>query len=343
MDVFDRRVIQGSVEQMMPVRMGLLDLFFGGKEEDPVDVEYVQIDIYKGSRRISKYSKRGHRGSQVENVGYKTVTHKPPLMSPEMITRAAELFKKEFGKSVYDSEGGANRAYSQLGKNFAELKEMCERTKLTQVADALNTGTITISESGVSRVVDFDMPASHKIILSGTDLWTDTVNSDPIADIKAWKRIAAKDSGMTIDAMVFGNDVVDAFIAHPKVQNYMDKRRINIGEITMTTLENGLVKISEIYGVTIYTFDEWIRDETTQLNTPVVPDDAVFMGATQAKVSIHYAAIEIVEDEIVYLAAEKEYAETYTDKAEKAMKARYQTAPLCALSQSDAFLRATVV
>ncbi len=341
-EIFDRRVIQASVEQMYPVNMGLYDLFFGGKEVDPVDTEYVEVDIYKGSRRISKYSKRGFRGSQVENVGYKTVTYKPPLMSPEKTTRAAELFKKEFGKSVYDTEDKSKRAYAKLGKDFAELKEMCERTKLTQVSSALSSGTITIDENGESRTIDFDMPSSHKIVLSGTDLWSDSA-SDPIADIKTWKRMIQNDSGLSCDAMVFGNDVVDAFVAHQKVQDYMNLRRLNLGEITMTTLDNGLVKIAEVHGVTIYSYDEMIRDESTQQNVPVISDDTVLFGSTKAKVAVHFAGIEVVDGEIVYIEAATEYADIYTDKAEKAMKARYQTAPLCALSQADAFGSAIVL
>lgn len=342
-DVFDRVVIQGSVEQMYPVNMGIYDLFFGGKEQEPVDTEWVEIDIYKGSRRISKYSKRGHRGSQVENVGYKTVAHKPPLMSPETTTRAAALFKKELGKSVHDSGDASDRAYAKLGKDFIELKEMCERTKLMQVSDALTTGTITIDEDGATRTIDFDMPASHKIVLSGVDLWSDTANSDPIADIKTWKKLASDDSGVTCDAMVFGSDVIDAFVAHPKVQNYMNLRRLNLGEVTMTTLENGLVKIAEVHGVTIYSYDELVRDEATQLNVPVVPVDTVIFGGTGAKVSTHFGAIEVVDDEIAYVIAAQEYSDVYTDKAAKAMKARYQTAPLCALSQADAFGNAVVL
>lgn len=341
--MFDRVVIQSAVEQMYPVNMGLYNLFFGGKEVEPVDTEYVEVDIYKGSRRISRYSKRGHRGSQVENVGYKTETYKPPLMSPEKTTRAGELFKKEFGKSINDSGDSSAHAYAKLGRDFEELKEMCERTKLTQVSDALSTGTITIDESGVSRVIDFDMPASHKIILSGGDLWSDTTNSDPIADIKTWKRLISSDSGVACDAMVFGNDVVDAFVAHPKVQSYMENRRMNLGEVNMTTLEGGLVQIATIHGVTIYSYDELIRDEDTQLNIPVVADNRVLFGATGAKVSVHFAGIEITEDDIVYIAAAQEYSEVYTDRAEKAMKVRYQTAPLCALSQADAFGSAIVL
>lgn len=343
MTTFDRVVVQGAVEQMYPVNMGIYELFWGGKDEDPVDTEYVEVAIYKGSRRHAKYTKRGSRGHQVENVGYKDVAYKPPLMKPTKTTRASELFKKDFGKTPFDNgTSGADRAYAKLGKDFEELKEMCERTKLLQASEALESGTVTIDENGATRTIDFDMPSSHKIVLSGTDLWTDTTNSDPIADIMAWQVMIAKDSGLQLDALVFGIDVVAAFIAHPKVQSYFDKRNIVIGDVKVEKLDNGLTRISDVMGTDIYTFIEWVKDNDTGLDTPVVPDNMVLGGSVKAKVSTHYAAVEVVEDDIVYPAAMREYTDVYTDRSAGAMKAEYQTAPLVALSQADAFMSAVV-
>lgn len=51
---------------------------------------------------------------------------------------------------------------------------------------SVTTGGVTYSEGGVQFSVDFGFGADQKPVLSGTDLWSDTTNSNPLDDIQTW-------------------------------------------------------------------------------------------------------------------------------------------------------------
>jgi hypothetical protein len=50
--------------------------------------------------------------------------------------------------------------------------------------DVLTDGVLTINENGVQQQVDYGIPSNQKVT-AGT-LWSDTANSDPLADLIAW-------------------------------------------------------------------------------------------------------------------------------------------------------------
>ncbi|WP_339816791.1 major capsid protein [Paenibacillus sp. FSL R7-0216] len=56
---------------------------------------------------------------------------------------------------------------------------------------AVSTGTVSYAEGDVRLSVDYGYTAEQKPVLSGTDKWSDTINSTPLADIQTWYQIQA--------------------------------------------------------------------------------------------------------------------------------------------------------
>jgi len=55
--------------------------------------------------------------------------------------------------------------------------------------------TITYPRTNSQLFIDYGWLPGHKPVLAGTSLWTDLVNSDPVADMEAWQLKVADDSG----------------------------------------------------------------------------------------------------------------------------------------------------
>lgn len=59
----------------------------------------------------------------------------------------------------------------------------------------LSTGKIGIEANRQKYNYDYKFKASHKITLSSTAKWSDTVNSNPVRDIMEWQQLAEDDTG----------------------------------------------------------------------------------------------------------------------------------------------------
>jgi hypothetical protein len=56
---------------------------------------------------------------------------------------------------------------------------------------AVSTGVVTYAEGDVKLSVDYGYTADQKPVLTGTDRWSDTVNSKPLEDIQTWYQYQA--------------------------------------------------------------------------------------------------------------------------------------------------------
>jgi len=343
MNPFLRQNITAVVEQMYPVKTGLLDLFWGNKEAEPSDTKEVTIEIIKGNRGSAVYSARGTAGNQVEHTGYEQMTLTPPYISEKIVTQAGELFFKDVGDNPYKKKSQRKRALRRLGEDFETLKSRAVRAKLLQARDLLNSGKITYSVNGKDYEIDFKMPTEHQITLDTDNVFTNEDKSDPIQIIKSHKRKTVESSGLTPDVIVMGADVLDAFFAHPKVKAYYDNRRMVIETIKADakTGKDGLTRYGKIEGMDLCSFEEYIHNGTA--TTPIMPSDKYFMGSSEAKVSIEYGALPVIEKGLVYIEAKKELGYVVTDENSESMVAKHKTAPLVCLSQSDAFLSCKAV
>lgn len=350
-DIFDTRTMLDAVDQMKRPGRFLRDMFFPGFRQ--FDTEAVDVDIVKGKRRLAPFVSPLAEGKVVERLGFSTSTIKPGYIKPKMPTTAADLLKRQPGEVLYS--GGMTveqRAQTQLGKDLAELMDQIDRREEWMAAQALNAGAIVMKIKGEtadkSVTLDFAMDATHKVTLSGTDLWSDTTNSDPIADLTTWAQRCRKDSGISPTTVVMGSDACAAFIKHPAVQKVMDMRAVDMGQINPQQLPDGVSYVGRVKApglfVDVYSYDEWYIDEDTATEGPMVPANKVWMGSTRtanAKLNAVIQDVEAIEGGVA--AAVRRFPKSWVTKDPSVRWLMVQSAPLVAMLQPDAFVSAQVL
>jgi len=346
-DIFSVRSMLAALEQAKPPRTWILDTFFTSSQT--FDTETVDIDIIKGHRRMAPFVNPRLQGKVVERRGYKTRSYKPAYIKPKMVTTAADIFKRDPGQHIYAGNiGPAARAAMQVGLDLAELDTMITRREEWMAAMALTTGTVPVIGEGVDDLVDFLFDATHLPALVGTAQWDDSTNATPLDDLKTWKRLVAKDSGIAPTVCLMGLSALDNFLKCDQVigtstggKTVFNMINVMMGRIDPKLLPNGITyygTLTEV-GLEIYTYEEWYIDDESGIEAEMMPTSKVLLGSPSTRATRMYGAIQDLDA----TAAVPRFPKSWTEKDPSARFIMLQSAPLPAPLEPDAFLCATVL
>lgn len=338
-NLFDTRNMIQALRQMLPVKTFLKDNFF--PEVSIHNTRNIDIDIKKGKRRLPLYVKREAEGTLVERIGFVTRSYTPPYIKPKMVTTATDFLKRDENRTVYQTdEGPMARAQRRLGEDLSDLEEMITRAEEYQAAQLLQGGILSLKGDGFTDTIDFEVPASHKPVLAGGDLW-DSTTEEPLEDLRVWKRLVKKDSGLNITDVIMGTEALDAFLKSPQVVNSLDTRRMDLGTIIPEEMADGVTFYGRIrdVGVDLWTYDEWYVDPISGVETAMVDPKKVIVATRRARTAVHYGAIEDLDANF----AMARFAKSWKKDDPSAQMIMVQSAPLVALHQVDAFIIATVL
>jgi hypothetical protein len=133
----------------------------------------------------------------------------------------AALIKRKIGlteKEIIALENPRNAAeqtylmqnvYNDIDVLVAGVNARIEQMRM----EVLAKGTLTLAENGLNTSINYGVPAANKEALAGTDLWTDTANSDPLDDLLRW----ADTLGSRPTRALTSNSVLSSLLKHPKV------------------------------------------------------------------------------------------------------------------------------
>jgi hypothetical protein len=82
---------------------------------------------------------------------------------------------------------------------------------------AVTTGKVTYAEGGVQLDVDFGYASDQKPVLSGTDLWSDTTNSNPLDDIMQWVNTFG-DKGINLSRALASRQVISYLLQNKNIR-----------------------------------------------------------------------------------------------------------------------------
>lgn len=348
-NLYDTRTMLAAVEDLKTPQTFLLDKFFPEMVE--FDTKVVDVDTDNGVRIIANYVNRKAEGQNVEGQGYVTKSYTPPYVKPKKTSDVDKLLKRQPSEVIYaNNKSALQRGAEEMGKDFAFLNDIITRAEELQASQALFDGAIQVKDlegNLLEAEIVYGRSASHSVTLTGTDLWTNAA-SDPIANIRTWKKLIKKDSGMKPDICIMGSSVIDVFLDNTKVKAYLDNR--SLSELAVIKLEDeasafGAEYVGRIEGIDFYSYDEFYLDEANldtagdRTETPMVPINKILLGSTLARATRLYGAIEDIENPIASARAPKTWVEN--DPSKRFIQ--LHSAPLMVTHQPDAYVDAIVV
>lgn len=339
-DTFTPRTMLAALEQMEVPKTFLMDTFF--KTEVVHDTDKIDIDIVtKSGKKMAAFVSPVLEGKVVRKRGFKTNTYSAPYIKEKTVTEAYNILKRQPGEVIYGNGATvAQRAAAELGKDMADLRDRIIRRQEWMCASALTTGTITIDGDGIQDNIDFGMQDSHKVTLLAGALWTAS-GGTPLDDLQEWSDLILEDSGLRPTLCVMGKDAAAAFRSNTQVLAWLDKLNIVVGKLDTQPRNYDGVKSIMTHtesGLDIVQYSGSYFDEATQADVPLIPDNMVLIGCTNAYTRMHYGVIKDLEAN----AAVKMFPKTWLSKDPSAQYLLVQSAPLAGLHQVDAFMVATV-
>ena len=147
------------------------------------------VDIVREGSRLPVMAQIAELGTQVEYGSREGMSGQ--RISIPKIQRGRAMDEKLVRLLLQGSQGGlrtnevAELRRTQL--NDADYAVDAIKARKEWIAmQSIANGGVTYSEGGVQFSVDFGYTSEQKPVLSGTDLWSDTANSNPLDDIMGW-------------------------------------------------------------------------------------------------------------------------------------------------------------
>ncbi len=343
-DMFDTRSLLGIIRDLRPLRTPFLDMFF--KEVIQSETEFIQFDFVSGTLRIAPFVGASVEGKPVDKKNWSAKTIQPPYIKIKDVTTAIDVLKRMPGETIYQNpKTPAQRARKILQEESITLMDMIIRRIELMAHTVLTTqGAVTFSGEGISVTIDFGMLSSHKITLTSTDVWSDTTNSKPLTDLRAWARLIKNDSGKIAKVAIMDTGASDLFMDHPTITgggtSVFDTRRADLGVIDPKLMPSGLEYIGSLKKprIDLYEYSE-IYEDSSGTQTPIMTANTVLMGALDSKCVLHYGAIKDLDAR----AAVKFFPKSWKQPDPSQQMLLMQSAPLPAPHQINAFVSATVV
>jgi len=347
-DIYETRTMLRALEEIPKPLTFLKDTFF---HNTPIlsETDSIDIDVVKENRLLPVYVRPVQEGHVVQGGGFTTNTYKVPYIKEKIPTHAGQLFARAAGETVYSASTPMQRAAQKFNSELLKLERMFTRAEEIQCMQGMFEGKVTCkNEAGTAiQVVDFGLPATHNLASNaGHTLWNSIAKNALLKQLRDWRKIIVKDSGVNPTHLLLGTDAADDFIRvldpdTATVGNSASSIRIDRGVVDPAFVKGtpgviywGYIKEVDLF---IYSYDEYYWDGSA--NQPLVPAKKVWMGSPNARFDRHYAAIQDMDS----LIAVSRFVKSWVVPDPSVRWLMMQSAPLMAPHQVDSFLVAAVL
>jgi hypothetical protein len=190
----------------------LQDLLFPARETSELTV-----DIIREGSRLPVMAQIAELGTQVEYGSREGMTG--DRISIPKIQRGRAMDEKLVRVLLQGSL--RSNEYAEIRRtqlNDADYAVDAIKARKEWIAmQAVATGAVTYSEGGVQFTADFGYASEQKPVLSGTSLWSDTANSNPLNDIMGWVN-AFGDKGINLGRALTSRQIISYLLQNKNIR-----------------------------------------------------------------------------------------------------------------------------
>ncbi|MFV0425360.1 MAG: major capsid protein [Bacilli bacterium] len=304
-------------------------------------VEKLEVHVKKGKKKLAPFVAPKQGGKILTREGFKTFNITTPKLAPSRIMTIEDISQRAFGEKIHSRKTPQERAVELFSKDYIELEESIVN-RIEWMARRIMLGlSIDIEdvEAGVDINVDFNFTNSETLV-SGAKWDEDT--SDPLEDVKEWRRTVIRKSGVSSNICILGGNAYKAFINNPIVKERLNIKNIDIGEIKPTIIDEAVTLVAKIEGIEYYTYDEWFLDDDG-LEQPMMPLDTIILTAKKIG-SIEFGSVTLMDRNEKYQTYESEIVPTiYADIKNSTKELTLISRPLTVPFDVDSWYVAKVI
>lgn len=343
--LYKTKTLLQAVVNMPKTHTFLRDTFF--PKNETFVTEEVLIDYKKGKRRVAPFVAPRVGGITISRDGFKTERIKAPRVAPQRVMTVDDISARQVGENVFSTKTPAQRQAELLATDLKELGESIDRREELTSAQVLFEGRAVLDgyiddklSEKIEQEIDFDF--TQVKTLSGADLWSN-VDADVYGDLAEWRKEIIKNSGISPDVVILGEEVLPSFLNNVKIKEMFDKLNINLGAITPSIVDDAVTFIGKLpgLGLEIYTYDEYYEDEAGELQ-PMVPAKKVLMAKTGGG-GFAYGAVTQLEKGQFYTYEGRQVPKQWADEQNEAVMLRLTSRPVPKPDDVNSWLVANVL
>lgn len=281
-DLYKTTSLLKAVNQIKPVHTFLRDTFFPHALNKTLLTETVMIDTKKGKRKMAPFVAPHVGGVTMDREGFVTSTITAPKIAPQRATHIDDIIAREFGESIISTKTPAQRQAGILARDLADLSEMIERREEWMIRELLFNGEVPIKgyiDFGNKNFVEQTIKYGDKEEVTPKAKWNvDTASI--IEDLRKWRLDIIQKTGKAPNTLIVASDVVEAILKNKELKDLFDIKNYNLGTMQPKIKSESITYVGSIsaVGVDIYSYDEWVIDDTGK-EVPMVPAGKVLLGS----------------------------------------------------------------
>ena len=283
--IFDPRVMDQMV-RVLPATGGFFrDTFFTRRV--PIVGTKVDVDFYKGKRRIAPFVNPRGSGKTVERTGYSTNTFETPLLKPKDVLTVEDLNVRLPGENIlWRCQQGQTRAIQITTDKLDEFNDSINRPRRMDVCPGAHFWQDPRNRRR-RQLRDRLQLQQHRY-----SNWYGMLGQHRVRSSRRHRRMGARVQTERIQNAEHLRDGKGTpyaeFIGDSKGPvGFSDAKNINLAVIEPKMISENVTYVGTIpqWNMSFYLYDEWYLDDwtdpTSPVEKPLVPSGTVLLAVHQ--------------------------------------------------------------